>query len=902
MRALDSLPSPHDFDKVPLEIKASDLDALRATWQVESLGMMLNYKMNWTEWHAIREFVQNALDATEKVTLLYENQEQISYVVDNGSGIILRHMFLGEQKGETEREINCLRGRFGEGMKLSLLPLMRNGSRVLIRTKGTDYHFVAVERIDPKGVFYQINMLSQPNLVTQGTVIAIEKVDCLKYRNKFAPMLVEMQPESVLLTVRGGPEEYGDCKVRQVFNVPCQIFVRDIYVCSINAIFGYNFWFEDTRQVLSTDRNELRDSFHNIRKEFRYLAKASNPAFVKLLFSTIYESTRELTNPVTKESFPVRDSLEWYSLNNVNTYTDADAVAFFEVIFDLVGKEFSWSRDVKEQKTLEHHRIIDLKGRFPDMRDLLAKAGLVKDPLDLSRAAELTNETVVISADDFRNVDLGGVEQDIVQALDKIHQELDCVRHELCKYDQWSPLHKVKILFYAGNFKGSEEKVAGYYERQTQRIYIHVKNIDKFHETLRVFIHELAHASCNDCIDISQEFEDAMQSIAANFIELALDGTCDVEGLKNACKELSRNDREFDQVVQEKVLIVGNPLNLIRPENINSQDRDLLDQVFLQISHGAYADFDDITPILWGFSPNTKKYNMSGNCRGKTHTKRERMTDAEIVKEDLITLRKLKIELPLRIKEMTIPDDGFRLWITLLSEGFRDDLHGTDENSLLLVANEDWSKPGVCLDFVREHPSRHIKNRNFKAFINLINPFPSEWKKTADPEQNLELTRQRYWKGEFANQQWLQKLRDAAPEIMSLEHPAQKFSNFDFYEYPLKTNLLDWADKLGWLEVLKEARACFDPGLRKKVIIMLDRWNQLNALIDMNSQETNLENLCELLGVFQKRLSPEELKAIVNQSYDRYYRLINDAKQDPYAEKLANHLERIHSAKRKKYR
>lgn len=876
MKAIDHLPVPQDFT-IPLHITAAELENYRSGWQIESLGMMLNYKMNWVEWYAIREFVQNALDATGSATLLHDDQLEMSYIVDNGPGIILRHLFLGEQKGETEREVHCLRGRFGEGMKLGLLPLMRDGNRILIRTVGTDYHFAAVERTDPRGVFHQINMLSRPNTITSGTVIAIHgPTNCLDYKEMFAPMLAESRPDLVLLSVKGGPEEFDDCKIRQVFGLPGRIFVRDIYVCDLPALFGYNFWFEDTRSVLSTDRNEIKDRNYNFRKEFAYLMKASCKAFMEPLFTQLYSE-----DAFSIQGKPIQkiELLEWTVLTNfrADNLDAEDAMTIYEIILSLVGQEFSWSRKSNEQKILEHHRIADLRDKLPDFRDLLIKYNLIKDPKDLARAAELTNETVIISANDFRAVDLGGVEQDLANSLEIIHRELRCYCEQLSR-NTVHELRDVRLAFYAGNFKGSEERVLGYFERSSRTVYIHVKNLISFHNTMRVFIHEISHADCDTCADITQEFEDAMERISANIIELVARGSCDVDALMSACREIDRNEREFFQVIEEKVLLVGNPFGLIRPEHVNPKDRDLLDSVFYRIAHGAFTDFYEIKPILWGFSPYANSYRLEWTARGfNTKSKsyspieRERMTRAQIIAEDLKTLQKLGFDLPEQADNLTEEE-----WVQLI-DTYPSKHTARELNPRYKLAQEDWNNPEQCLRLLLEHPSELIKTRNLAALLNLANV-----SRIGDTE---------LWTGD---PQILSALRASAKQILDLQHPAQEMIQQDLYSYPIKEELVEWSGRFGWLEVLKEALTAYAPNVRTLAIREIAEkkdeaaqkilWQEFPKLLSI---EQAPKPLSALIRVLKENLFDEDLRKVLLPVQDHVKAVIERNKDEYEATTLA---------------
>lgn len=96
-------------------------------------GISPNYVKGWTVETAIREIVQNYLDSRKEFgcegSITYK--DGIAIVKDNGPGLQIKHLALGvsEKGGDSI-------GKYGEGLKLALLVLAREGRYVEVRARG----------------------------------------------------------------------------------------------------------------------------------------------------------------------------------------------------------------------------------------------------------------------------------------------------------------------------------------------------------------------------------------------------------------------------------------------------------------------------------------------------------------------------------------------------------------------------------------------------------------------------------------------------------------------------------------------------------------------------------------------------------------------------------------------
>lgn len=101
------------------------------------LSMVSDYVKTWDYKDAIREIVQNALDQSKDDTDNYDisyEQSDHSLIISTKTGVLERKsMLLGNS---TKRDDDSTIGKFGEGYKLALLVLSRDGKNVIIENAG----------------------------------------------------------------------------------------------------------------------------------------------------------------------------------------------------------------------------------------------------------------------------------------------------------------------------------------------------------------------------------------------------------------------------------------------------------------------------------------------------------------------------------------------------------------------------------------------------------------------------------------------------------------------------------------------------------------------------------------------------------------------------------------------
>lgn len=94
--------------------------------------MTLDYVSDWTSWDVVREVASNAMDS-DPGSRMGIDENRTFWVEDSGDGLAVKSLLFGVSKKENPEKA---RGQFGEGLKLALLVLTRNGYHAHIYSNG----------------------------------------------------------------------------------------------------------------------------------------------------------------------------------------------------------------------------------------------------------------------------------------------------------------------------------------------------------------------------------------------------------------------------------------------------------------------------------------------------------------------------------------------------------------------------------------------------------------------------------------------------------------------------------------------------------------------------------------------------------------------------------------------
>lgn len=219
-----------------------------------NIGKILS---NWTNAHAIRELISNAIDEskitkTNPIELSYT--DEIVIIKDYGRGLDYKHLILNENN---EKNNANLIGQFGIGLKDAVATLYRNNCDVIIDSK---FGKITFEKLN-KTNFDDINTLhaiiSPKNSVTIGTTITITNVRKKHFEEAKSYFLLYTASTNQLLCQNNYGEIYA-----KLPNKPASIYINGHMVSTeVNFLFSYNI-----TKVTKKIRNSMNRERMNMNK------------------------------------------------------------------------------------------------------------------------------------------------------------------------------------------------------------------------------------------------------------------------------------------------------------------------------------------------------------------------------------------------------------------------------------------------------------------------------------------------------------------------------------------------------------------------------------------------------------------------------------------------------------
>ena len=201
-------------------------------WQLLIIGPTSSWRQDWKEWESIRDIVQNALDEAEAYSWGYDSQGL--WIADQGKGLQVADLLLGPPKLKPPHA----RGRFGEGMKIAALALLRLGYGVRVDTVGKEIMMVFLQQ-KTNGSAETLAAIWKPDGAKVGTRFHILDYFGDAFEDRFAVNL----PRKHLLHEGPSPLAEPMRRFNQLLeSPPGRIYARDIYLRDIDSPWSYNLW------------------------------------------------------------------------------------------------------------------------------------------------------------------------------------------------------------------------------------------------------------------------------------------------------------------------------------------------------------------------------------------------------------------------------------------------------------------------------------------------------------------------------------------------------------------------------------------------------------------------------------------------------------------------------------
>jgi len=204
-------------------------------WRLIIIGPTSTWRQEWGEWEAIRDIVQNALDEAEAYQWGYD--EDGLWISDRGRGMAVSDFLLGPPKLKPD----WARGRFGEGMKIACLALIRKGYPLRVETVGREIWVVFLEqKVD--GAAETLAALWRPNGTAKGTKFHIIGYTGPAFEHRFAVNLphdlVLWETPSMVITPIRRYNQLIKAEGMAASAAGGAVYARDIYLRDIKSLYS----------------------------------------------------------------------------------------------------------------------------------------------------------------------------------------------------------------------------------------------------------------------------------------------------------------------------------------------------------------------------------------------------------------------------------------------------------------------------------------------------------------------------------------------------------------------------------------------------------------------------------------------------------------------------------------
>ena len=474
-------------------------------WQLIIIGPTSTWRQEWGDWEAIRDIVQNALDEAEGYQYGYDSLGL--WIADKGKGVAIADFLLGPPKLKPD----YARGKFGEGMKISALALLRNGYSVQVETVGREIWIIFLEQ-KVNGRAETLAALWRSNGTTKGTKFHIIGYNGPSFDRYFAVNL----PRTLILAEVPSPLTKPIRRYNQLIKaegmasspVGGVIYARDIYFNEIKSPFSYNLWgFE-----LAPDRHGPKNEADMWVDMGRLWCGVSNMSLMERFLEMVLDPPRVMSDETR------HISMEPYSMGS-DPVTDKRYI-------DLVQESTpAWQK--AWQKVAGGNAVIRTTNRWDGMVKHLGYTSVslqwgVREALSLA----ITTDGALIQESQERLRETKVLPDDKLTPTAMTHLELARV------IATGFGVQKV----YASIIPPASDRVrtAGLYDHALEEIILHLETLESARQTVDAVIHEIGHHRAYKTTgdiklaeDLQPAHSEAMTSVAARVVEMVADGRFD---------------------------------------------------------------------------------------------------------------------------------------------------------------------------------------------------------------------------------------------------------------------------------------------------------------------------------------------------------------------------------------
>jgi len=466
-------------------------------WQLIIIGPTSTWRQEWGEWEAIRDIIQNALDEAEAYRWGYDSQGL--WIADRGRGVAVADFLLGPPKLKPD----WARGKYGEGMKIAALAMIRKGYSVHVETAGRELWIIFLEQ-EADGKVQTLAALWRAGGTQIGTRFHIIGYTGSAFEDRFA---VNLPRKNI---IADGPSRLAQPvrRFNQLINHPfpngSRIYVRDIYVRDFSSPFSYNLWGFD----MAPDRHGPKNESDMWLDMGRLWSCVTNLKLLEVFMQMVRYP-------------PIVETEESHNIN-MNSWDMGQEPVTGTLYSDFVKNNSSVWREAWKNNFGEN-AVIRTSDRWDGTVKHLGYVsvsvnGYVRDTL----AQAITTDINLVKASQERLREVEIIPDERLSTKQRAHLKL-----ARAIADEIAPYRKVGGV-YAAIIPPASDRVrtAGMYNRTTQEIFIASDQLEQGRSTIDTVIHELAHHS-SGAEDLEREHSADMTRIAAKVVEMTSYGKFD---------------------------------------------------------------------------------------------------------------------------------------------------------------------------------------------------------------------------------------------------------------------------------------------------------------------------------------------------------------------------------------
>lgn len=256
------------------------------------LPISLGYVESWGTREAIREILQNSIDANEMgyyKEINYDENTETLTITNRGAKLPISSLVLG---GSSKREMENQIGHEGEGYKLALVVLLRKGYNVIILNSDKEWipSFEFSEKFNSKILTIHSKSIEDTNKVS----FIIKGITPTVYNDlyKYFPCIDDDFGETVECST-------GSILLDERFKG--KMFVGGLYIQDDdNFSYGYNF----NSDAVTLDRDRKAINYHDLRAltaESFVTAENCHPKLFKAISNSVLD-VRDITDVIDEAS------------------------------------------------------------------------------------------------------------------------------------------------------------------------------------------------------------------------------------------------------------------------------------------------------------------------------------------------------------------------------------------------------------------------------------------------------------------------------------------------------------------------------------------------------------------------------------------------------------------------